>query len=269
MTTPVEIRGRIYSDNEITGQVLRIMDDAKIQVAIVSPYVDRVPHVEQALLRAKNNGVTISAYVRSDGDELGGRNGKDALAWFKANDIEVFGIPNLHAKFYMNEQEAVVTSMNLLKSSWSGSLELGFVVEGDAHDQLVKYLTNTLRVLANAVPVRSSSERSPARSTSTSRSKSKIKTSTSTKEPEAGPKGLLGSFIGAVKNAFDLHPGYCIRCGEPLSEKDVEAGKTLCAKDYRAWARYKDPNFREKYCANCGSKRKTSYAQPYCQECQD
>jgi hypothetical protein len=50
----------------------------------------------------------------------------------------------------MNEREAVVISMNLIKSSWPGSLELGFVVEGDAHQQLVIYLRETLRVVIAA-----------------------------------------------------------------------------------------------------------------------
>ena len=64
-------------------------------------------HVEQAITRAKQNGARVVVFVRKNGEQLGGRKDNDAIAWFKANDIEAEGVPHLHAKFYMNEREAV------------------------------------------------------------------------------------------------------------------------------------------------------------------
>jgi len=37
LNTPSEISGRIYSDNEITNQIVRVINEAKEQLAIVSP----------------------------------------------------------------------------------------------------------------------------------------------------------------------------------------------------------------------------------------
>jgi len=45
-------------------------------------------HVEQAITRAKQNGARVVVFVRKNGEQIGGRKDNDAIAWFKANDIE-------------------------------------------------------------------------------------------------------------------------------------------------------------------------------------
>ena len=258
---------RIYTDNEITGQVLRVINEAKSQLAIVSPYVDRVPHVEQAILRAKNNGARVVVFVRKDGSILGGSNSQDAIDWFKSNNVEVVGVPNLHAKYYMNDTEAVVTSMNLLKSSWSGSLELGFLVDGSAHLQLVEYLRNTLRVISNVPQPAFATPQKPSRAKP---EPSRIDRSRPTKKMDSAStnnKGFFGSLLGAVKEILAMDAEYCIRCGEQLSEYDADVGNVLCRTDYKAWAKYKNPDYEENYCVTCGERRRTTYAKPQCESC--
>lgn len=246
MTLPAQVTGRIYTDNDITGQVVRVIREARENLVIVSPYVDRVPHVEQAILEAEENGATIAAFVRKDGKIEGGNNGKTALDWFRLNDIEIVAVPHLHAKFYMNENEAVVTSMNLLKTSWLGSLELGFVVTGEAHRQLVEYL-KTLRRVSGApeLPTKPglfNKLRKPRAKAQTKRTKKTVVITTK---------------------------AFCIRCGDPLSSAEVKANKTLCRKDYLAWAEYKNEEYPEKFCNTCGKSRKTSFLKPQCRSCFD
>ncbi len=134
----------IFADNDVTNRVLNVIKNANVRIALVSPYVDRVGHVEQELIKAKGRNVDVLVVVRQDGNKSGGNNSDQALAWFKENDIEVKAVPNLHAKFYMNESEGVITSMNLLRSSWSGSLEIGVPATGAQYSQLVGYLRDHL-----------------------------------------------------------------------------------------------------------------------------
>lgn len=267
MTTPSEITGRIYSDNEITSQVVRVINEATEQLAIVSPYIDRVPHVEQAITRAKQNGARVIVFARKDGDQIGGRKDNAAVAWFKANDIEVEGVPHLHAKFYMNEREAVVTSMNLLKSSWSGSLELGFVVEGDAHQQLISYLRETLRVVTAAKETETK-KKPKAKSTRKRPTTKPAKRPRAPKPKEPEPKkGFFGTVFDVVRDILVEDEGYCIRCGELLSDAEFNDGKTMCRKDYLSWAKFRRPNFPEKFCTTCGNPRETTFAKPQCRYC--
>ena len=58
--------------------------------------------------------------------------------------------------------------------------------------------------------------------------------------------------------------GYCIRCGDEIEWNPY---KPLCYKDYKIWNRYGDPDYREKFCHNCGEPRRTSKADPVCDRC--
>ena len=255
---------RIYADNAITGEIIRIIDSAVTKVALVSPYVDKVMHVEQAIGRAAQRGVGVTVFTRLDGAKLGGGGKADeAIDWFRQNGVEVHGVPNLHAKFYINESEAAVTSMNLLKSSWANSLELGVTVTGEAHQQLATYLNETIFPWSQAVPQASTKAKPPNRA----KKKQTARTTKSSPPPQKESKGFFGSVLSVVKDVLELEEGFCIRCGEKLSDAEFDAGKTMCRKDYVAWAKFKNPAFTEKYCTTCGKSKKTSFARPQCSGC--
>lgn len=256
---------RIYADNAITGEIIRIIDTAKMKVALVSPYIDKVMHVEQAIGRASSRNVSVTVFTRQEGPKLGGGGKADeAIEWFRQNGVEVHGVPNLHAKFYINETEAAVTSMNLLKSSWANSLEVGVTVSGEAHQQLATYLNETI------FPWAETATPAPAKAKPMSRA-AKPKSVRKSRPPAAPQnktsKGFFGSVMDAVKDALAIDEGFCIRCGEKLSDSEVESGKTMCRKDYVAWARHKNEEFPEKFCTTCGQQQKTSFAKPQCWAC--
>lgn len=265
--------GRIFSDNEVTARVLDVIRNAESWVALVSPYVDRVGHVEQALLQAKRRGVRILIVVRRDEDAFGGNNGKEALAWFDQEGLEVKAVPNLHAKFYANEREGVITSMNLLRSSWSGSLELGMSVTADDHRQLVSYLrdhlTSFFTVTAGGNSETVSEGNAAANKTKAKTTKTPKRYASAGRKPQAQVvrERRSGSFTDMLKNLILGAPGYCIRCGKPLAEGEADSGKVLCQDDYTAWAVYRNPEFPEKYCTTCGKRRRTTYSRPECSAC--
>lgn len=51
--------------------------------------------------------------------------GKEHLHWIKSKNISISIIENLHAKYYYNEYEAIVTSMNLYEYSMVNNIEVG------------------------------------------------------------------------------------------------------------------------------------------------
>ena len=44
---------RIFVDNEVTARILSVVQRAEHNVALITPYVDRVGHVEQELVKAQ------------------------------------------------------------------------------------------------------------------------------------------------------------------------------------------------------------------------
>jgi hypothetical protein len=244
--------GRLLTDNSVTSKVLEVIRAAERQLALVSPYIDEVGHVQQELILAKTRGVKIVVVVRRDSSTVGGNNSESALTWFADHGIEVQSVPNLHAKFYMNEREGVLTSMNLLRSSWSGSMEVGVIVTGEEHRQLVEYLTKHLKNFFSVVTPPSS----------TGKQKSSVR-----RPAKSNGRKQSGGIGAMIKNLITAPSGYCIRCGDLLSAKEIDSGKVLCAADYRSWAKYKNADFMENYCTTCGSEWDTSYAKPECSDC--
>ena len=58
--------------------------------------------------------------------------------------------------------------------------------------------------------------------------------------------------------------GHCIYCGRATISYDPK--KPLCREHWRPWL-YGKPNYKQKYCHNCGEERETTLADPLCTEC--
>ena len=53
--------------------------------------------------------------------------------------------------------------------------------------------------------------------------------------------------MSVVKDALAVDEGFCIRCGDRLSDAEFEDSKTMCRKDYSVWVKFKNPVFTEKF----------------------
>ena len=73
-------------------------------------------------------------------------------------------------------------------------------------------------------------------------------------EPLATPHGTANSGQAPAL-------GWCIRDRVEIPYNPKEP---LCAKCKRTWNRYKNLDFREKYCHHCGEERQTSFGDPLC-----
>jgi phosphatidylserine/phosphatidylglycerophosphate/cardiolipin synthase-like enzyme len=146
------VANQIIIDRDIPGCILDVIEGADKYLVLVSPYVNRIDRLEQALLRVRDRHVSITIVVRQDDDTLGGDSAGEAIGWFEQNSIKVKGVPNLHAKFYLNETEGVLTSMNLLRYSWTRSRECGVLVTGAERNALARYYSELNRMAGTAQP---------------------------------------------------------------------------------------------------------------------
>ena len=119
---------KIIHPNKVTGQLLDIIHEAEKELVIVSPYVNfsywqkPVTAIQQAIAR----GVKVDFYIRHEPGKDTGRAHVEKLG------ITPILVENLHAKIYYNEADGIITSMNLLHSSDSNSIEIGSQVETPA-----------------------------------------------------------------------------------------------------------------------------------------
>ena len=238
---------RVFTDDKVSGAVLDMIRNAEGELVLVSPYNNFWDHLKNELIRATRRGVKITAIYRSKEDNTD-------MTWLGDLGALVYSVDKLHSKIYMNDSSILVGSMNLLESSSKNSRELAVSIENE-RDQLEikKYVHQIMELGTQEFP---KAPRSPRSSTTP-----KVVRNTTRKESDSLTKSVSkvwNSLVTAVSG------GSCIRCSEHL-QYDIE--KPLCATCYKAWSRYKRPDFEEKYCHRCGKKSSTSLAKPLCRVC--
>ena len=141
-----------------------------------------------------------------------------------------------HAKIYYNESTAIVTSMNLLKSSATDSKEFGFVIkDATLREEIRNYVrTELLSHSKQVAPRQPTAPKPPA-----------------ARRPKAEPRQILYLCVFIR-----------FREGIPYNSEHP-----LCSKDFRTWNKYQDSDYPEKHCHRCGKERKTSFAKPLCAPC--
>lgn len=206
-----------------SAAIERVIRTAKKELMLLSAYViPRVIYLER-LKDAAKRGVRITLV-------FGKRKMDDrVLTLFKEVDnMTIYYLDVLHAKCFVNESEAVVTSLNLLNGSEDKNREMGVRLEkatdADAFEECIEEVRSILSV---ATLVHSN-------------------------------MGSVGAGESLPKN------GYCIRCGEG---QPCDPDRPLCMDDFMIWVQYKNADFEERFCHTCGKPGTSTMAEPMCTAC--
>ncbi|WP_017733004.1 phospholipase D-like domain-containing protein [Nafulsella turpanensis] len=112
---------KILQPHKISTEILDLIYEAKQYLIIVSPYVNfqHWARIANELENARKRGIRIDFFVRNEPENV--------KSWEEVESLGINArlINNLHAKFYFNETNGVISSMNLLSSSNSNSIEIG------------------------------------------------------------------------------------------------------------------------------------------------
>lgn len=110
--------------HEISGKILTLIEEAENELIIVSPYIKVKSWVRmmRALQKAIRNEVKITFIIRKNAEQK-------ELSVIEDLGITPILIDDLHAKLYINDKSAVVTSHNLYHYSETNSIELGHYTE--------------------------------------------------------------------------------------------------------------------------------------------
>ncbi len=110
---------------EIASKIMTLIVEAEKELILVSPYVkiNDWDKMKKSLSKAVNNGVTITFIAR--------QNTNDDLTLLKALNINPILIEDLHAKVYINDKYAIVTSQNITQYSDINSIDVGYQTEDE------------------------------------------------------------------------------------------------------------------------------------------
>lgn len=214
----------------------QLINKANEKLILISPFLRINDRIKQ-LLEDKNR-------LKMDIRVIYGKNElqPEENNWLKSMQfIRTSFCKDLHAKCYLNEKEAIITSMNLYAFSEVNNNEMGIYIEKEKDAEIYKDVEEEAkRLIRISDEIRISVEKTD-------------KTNKIEKENSFNPR---------LQNRSN--GGYCIRCGADLK---LNPEHPLCFNCFKAWEKYCNPEYEEKYCHACGKESATTIEKPFCYDC--
>ena len=118
----------ILNDKDLNEAVYSMVDDCKAKLILITPYFDPPESLKKRIVKAAKRGVLITLIVRDIRKEEHASltsSTKNALDLMLENGVSVKWATWLHAKIYISEKNAIISSLNLLETSFGLSKETG------------------------------------------------------------------------------------------------------------------------------------------------
>ena len=241
---------RFLDSSGITYQLEQIIKDSRGgRLLLISPYLKFNDKIKD-LLEDQVQSWKTNVYVVYGKTELRA----EETEWLDANFVRTSYREHLHAKCYMNDSHALITSMNLYEFSQQHNDEMGILVSAEEDPELYQEIKEEAdRILRRSDNVRLNV----------------------TRVDDAGDvvRDRRGSPSGTDQGSGSRRPerqaalpkvGFCLRCG---TEVPFDPKRPYCNSDYKSWARFKNEEYEEKHCHACGNEHNTSMVKPVCVTC--
>jgi len=217
----------------VSYQLQQLINNANEKLILISPYLKLNERLKQSLEDKDRMKIDVRIIYGKSELEPAQNN------WLKSlRSIRTSFCQNLHAKCYLSENGAIITSMNLYEFSQINNNEMGVYVDRTEDEKLYTDIyTEAMRL------VRISDE---------------IKVSVA-KVPKSDAKTIKNS-----SKPFSIVSGFCIRCGEKIRLNPMAP---YCSKCFHSWRRYENEEHEEKYCHICRKPNNSSLIKPSCYEC--
>lgn len=218
----------------VSHELTQLIKKSEEKLYLLSPYLQIAPPFKD-LIRERDSRKIDIRVVYGKEEKL---NPEDLSFLQDLSSVKVSYCDNMHAKCYLNENMAIITSMNLYQYSQQNNREIGIKIENKPETDKQLYdetLAEVRRLIQTSVEPKYIIKKKVVETAKTPPQKSTIRTS-----------------------------GVCIRCGVKM---EVNPSRPLCSKCYPIWVKYSDPDYPEKYCHICGKESEQSYAKPVCYSC--
>ena len=224
----------------VSYRLEEIIKGASERLVIISPFL-RINERIKELLEDKNR-LKIDVRVIYGKSELR----PEENNWLGSMEsIRTSICNNLHAKCYLNENEVLLTSMNLYEFSQVNNNEMGILITKDEEPDLYREISEESMRL-----VRVSEE---------------IRVTVAKVEPETAGKAATKRARREPQQAMAKpNRGFCIRCKTDLPANPAQP---YCSRCYASWRRFSNAEYEEKHCHTCGKEHTTTMSKPVCIAC--
>ena len=118
-----ETGAMFLSDQLLKNGIFTLVRQSAQYLKLITPYFDPPQRLLREILAARRRNVTVTLVLRRDAILC--PPARDAVDQLRGQGVVVSLVDWLHAKIYISENEAVVTSLNLVDSSFNESREAG------------------------------------------------------------------------------------------------------------------------------------------------
>ncbi len=226
---------KLLNTEQTLAKLLALINGAKKELTLVTPFVDLsdedpIGHTIRAAMRRK---VNVGLVMRLEPRSRPKAEVMDHIGELIGRGLDVFIIRGLHAKLYWSESEVLVSSQNLYASTLGKTVEFGLWSNDPAAVvETETFYVNELKPLVLSV------------------------------EEVFAQNGV--EMDEELDPDDPNRPGHCIRCADEIP---YNVGAPYCDKDYAVWARFKKPDFVDRWCHDCGEKFEATKKQPLCVDC--
>ena len=226
----------------VSHRLTEIIKKAQKRLVIISPYL-RVNRQIKELLEDKDR-LRIEVWVIYGKNDLR----PEENNWLRSmKSIKTGFLSDLHAKCYMNEDEALVTSMNLYEYSQVNNYEMGISVSRENDHELYEEIENESDRILRACDIITVTV-------------DRVEATENVRENEA-PKKVTGESKPTLTKP---EKGFCIRCKADLPANPTQP---YCSRCYASWRRFGNKEYEEKHCHTCGNEHTASLLKPLCLAC--
>ena len=271
---------KFLTTSEINTWLERIIDQAQKQLILVSPYLQVNPKIKKRL-QAKDHEIMtkVESRISKAFSILKGGDATtrmqiqiihrkdtvkdDEISWLQdLSSIETISLNNLHAKCYLNEDHALLTSMNLYQHSQVHNYEMGILAprsggwgdrEGELYRAIVKHVKELIMHAKMENPIASAT--TPASDTQAN----SANVPTAPRPPKQSPSPNRKTATPTLERP---HRSHCIRCDDPIATES----QPFCDTDWGTWNQHKKDSWPGRVCLFCEAPKKFK-RQPLCLEC--
>jgi len=257
--------------DQLNSELVNIFDQAKEDIIIISPFIKLHSRIRDSLKRNLDNpNLKITVVFGKNENNKSKSLNVEELEFFKQfPNIEIKYEPRLHAKYYANETNALLSSMNLYEYYHNSNIEFGILTKTtllnsltNIGDNLDKEAFSYFETVIKKSELKFSREpffEQKLMGLTKKYLHSEVKCDVLSSELINKTKTEKGS---VVKNDTKTkHIGFCIRTG---IEIPFNVKKPFSANAFESWNNFKNVNYNENFCHYSGepSDGETSFEKP-------
>ncbi|MBN2157723.1 MAG: phosphatidylserine/phosphatidylglycerophosphate/cardiolipin synthase family protein [Candidatus Lokiarchaeota archaeon] len=265
------------------GEIVKVIIDARKFIIIISPFLDFPEKIYSHLKYAsKERGILVEIYYRKKKATI--QEAKRVAEELKY--VNLYCVANLHSKCYYNENKMVVSSLNLLKSSWKKNWEMGFLIEPETsikdknlYDKVIENV-ETMRRSGDTTPIHETADEYdekllPAIDWTIMNSSQEIKVKPENfKEQRSGIWLCKLCGFELMHNTDSNKTLICPECGKLSLRPIEERGFCIGCRKF-VFFNVKTPfctvcyykHEKGKFCLKCGEESNVSRENPLCDSC--